>query len=134
MKKSNNALFAQHLEKIELLAFASKRLTESIPHIESAEKTLTRVWDILADSLPSSGPVDMDELSTLSSIIQRTASASKSIKSLEIDSVDLTKKTVDFESMKQTLLSDLNKLSGELKAEGFTTQTLQKIEDQLNLL
>lgn len=137
MIDSNNALsttlFAEHLEKLELLSLATRRLASPLPQIASAEKTLAQVWDILSKSLPSDGVADMDYLSTLSSIIQRTASATKQIKSLESETVDLARKALDFEATKQALLNGLSAAKADASGE-ISPQTLSLLEERLRLL
>lgn len=125
-------LFANHLEKLELLSLATRRITETLPHNAHAEKVICRMWDILADFINTQSPAELGELSTLSSVIQRTASAAKQIQSLEDDSVDFVRKAVDFDSARLALLQSLRTNLG--KQKGITPQTLQLIEQELRLL
>lgn len=125
-------LFANHLEKLELLSLATRRITQTLPHNAHVEKVICRMWDMLADFINTQSPAELSELSTLSSVIQRTASAAKQVQSLEDDSVDFVRKAVDFDAARLALLQNLRSSLG--KQTGITPKTLQLIEQELRLL
>lgn len=125
-------LFADHLEKLELLSLATRRLTETLPRNASAEKTLCLMWDILSQFVTLQSASDLTELGTLSSIVQRLASATKQIQSLEEDSVNLVRKSIDLESVRQALLKSL--AADVDKPDGISAQTLAIIERRLRLM
>lgn len=128
----NQPLFANHLEKLELLSLATRRITEILPRNASAEKAICLLWDILSDFIATQGSADLEDLGKLSSIIQRTASAAKQIQSLEDDSVDFVRKAVDFDTTRRALLDTLSASVG--KPGGISQQTLERIEQELSLL
>lgn len=128
-------LFADHLEKLELLSLVTRRILDPLPIHANAEKALCLMWDILAQSIPGGGTADISELSTLSSIIQRTASATKQIQSLTDDSIDLTRKALDFETTKQTILQQLSQAASDPETSAdITPATIALIERRLRLL
>lgn len=135
MENEQQSAFAQHLEKLELMSLATRRLSEPVLSVATAEKTLSRVWDILSRSLETTATDDTDLLGTISSIVQRTASATKQIKSLESDAIDMARKALAFEVTKKSILSELAKAAGETGTPNeISAKTLSQIEERLKLL
>lgn len=131
-KSLSQPLFAKHLKKLELLSLATRRITETLPRNAHAEAVICNMWDILSGFISQQDCSDLKDLEKLSAIIQRTASATKQIQSLEDDSVDFVRKAVDFDTTRRALLDKLKSSVG--KPGGITRQTLEIIEQELNLI